>query len=166
MKLNLQILGIYITILFSINVNGQSNIKKVAYSAYENKMDLHSKYKGNIVVLSIINHEYLGEIEKLNKLANRYKNENVEFIVITDHNNVNLNTSIIKQFSNYRQLSKKENKKIFNSYQKGMYKVFPIQIIIDTKGELKYKRQGERINALLKKNTYETKDQSYIYTIN
>lgn len=98
--------------------------------------------ENNIKVISILDTDNYKELKKLDHFAAKYKNRNVTFIVITDKSNdslYNLNKEGIRY---YQFLSENENRKNLNTYQTGMYKVFPTHIVINKEGEIIYKKKG------------------------
>ncbi len=126
------------------------------------------------MIISIFDYKNLDEIKKLDKLAEKYTDRNVTFISVIDNLNDDMVNSIKKQVLYYQHLSKVENKRVFNTYQTGMYKVFPMHVVLNKKGEVTYKKKGavnniedklaKRINRLLNTNFNEIKTQELQYT--
>lgn len=95
-----------------------------------------------IIVLNIWNTKFPDEIVKLNELKEKYKDDDVVFLAITDEDRNEVDEFLITHPFNYDQLAGNEGEKIFNLFQTGMYKVYPINIIIDQNGKIVLKRKG------------------------
>lgn len=158
MKYNLHIVFVLVAFFLTINIVGQN--KNITSPLSNNKYELMNISKDTIVIISILNLIDIDKIQKLNDLAKKYKNKNVIFIIVTDDNLNNSKTNSSKN-QHLRFLSKDENNKVFNTYQTGVYKVFPIYIILNKYGKMIYKKKGiinniekklaKRINRLLDK---------------
>lgn len=130
-----------------------------------------------IIVLNIWNTKFPEEIKTLNTLVEKYKNENVIFVAITDEDKDIVELFLKMNPFNYQHLNGVEGEKIYNHFQTGVYKVYPMHIIIDENGKIVYKRKNtaknietklvKRIDLLLennyKKNLPKSTDE---YTIN
>ena len=158
-KLNLQIIVICITFFSFINILAKIKIPKKTLVSIENRDQLMNGHEGRITIFSIFDVEDEVEIKKLDRLAEKYNN--VVFIAVTDEINDSICNSLKAKLLHYHFLLREENDRIFNTYQTGMFKVFPIHILINTNGKVKYVRKGKtnkieqklakRIDDLLKK---------------
>jgi len=129
-----------------------------------------------IVVINLWSTKYPNEISKLNELTEHYRDNNVVFLAITDEDKNEVDLFLKKHPFNYSQLTCVEGEKIFNQFQTGMYKVFPMHIIIDQNGMVSYKKKNsikniekklsKRIDLLLKNNTNKLQKSKYEYTMN
>ncbi len=146
MKTNLHIVILSLSFFLSTNIHAQSKDQEVELSSFVNKNELLNNFKENVTVISIFDLENLNEIKELDKLAEKYKNRNVTFVSVIDEINNKLDNTLYNSMLNYKYLSKEENKRIFNKYQTGMYKTFPIHIIINKTGEVVYKKKGTTNN--------------------
>ncbi len=106
-----------------------------------NKLLQHDK-NNEIKIISIIDINNPVEIKNLDLLAEKYKRYNIEFIAITDEINDSISYSLKNQLLHYKFVKKTENERIFNSYQTGMFKVFPMQVILNKSGEITYIKKG------------------------
>ena len=116
-----------------------------------------------IIVLNIWNTKFPDEIKVLNTLVEKYKNDNVVFVAITDEDKDIVELFLENHIFNYQHLNGVEGEKIYNNFQTGVYKVYPIHIIVDQNGKISYKRKnavknietklGKRIDLLLAKNS-------------
>jgi len=100
------------------------------------------QFKDSIIVISILDPKYSNELKKLNKLAEKFKSENVVFIAITDKIDDFTKNILKDNLTNYQFISEIETENIFNTYQTGMYKIYPIQIILSKKREEIYLKKG------------------------
>ncbi len=130
-----------------------------------------------IIVLNIWNTKYPDEIEVLNTLVEKYKNDNVVFIAITDENEDIVELFLENHIFNYQHLNGAEGEKIYNNFQTGVYKVYPQHIILDQNGKINYKRKNvvknieaklvKRIDQLLTNNYKKNLPKSTVeYTFN
>ena len=176
MKLKIRIVISLVAIIFNLKVLSQSNTQ-LPLATFESNRFLLNDYKGSIVVLSFFDSGFPENAKSLDNWAEKYKNDNVVFIAITDDQMKEGEENRMNQeLLHFKYISKEENNRIFNKYQTGMFKTFPIQIIIDKNGKEKYKKKGKtnriaekltkRIDALLKMKQYEFKDSELQYTIN
>jgi len=173
-KTNLHIKIIIIALLVSASIDAQIKDQDLAYISIDNNFKQLNSIKEKIVVISIFNPDNSSELKKMDELAQKYKNSNVSFISVSDNFNGNLDKSLKKQILHYQHLSTDENERVFNKYQTGMFKVFPMHIILNKKGELTYKKKGEiknierklekRINRLLNTDLSTVKPQELEYT--
>lgn len=141
-KKNLNIITIFTIIFLSLNLFSQSRKQIFTISPTDNQYNRMQNIENNIKVISILDTDNYKELKKLDHFAAKYKNRNVTFIVITDKSNdslYNLNKEGIRY---YQFLSENENRKNLNTYQTGMYKVFPTHIVINKEGEIIYKKKG------------------------
>ncbi|WP_299526641.1 hypothetical protein [uncultured Lutibacter sp.] len=176
MKLNMQIISMLIVIFLSVNIYGQNRLQKLAMSSFDNNKESMYDSKENIIVISIVDFQNPNEFENLNKLAKKYKNDNVQFIAVTDKIDDNEFNLLKVQLSHYKYLSKDENEKVFNMYQTNMFKVFPIQILINANGKMKYKKKGranniedklsKRIDRFLYKKINDIKHKEFQFAMN
>ena len=146
MKTNLHIKIIIIALLVSASIDAQIKDQDLAYISIDNNFKQLNSIKEKIVVISIFNPDNSSELKKMDELAQKYKNSNVSFISVSDNFNGNLDKSLKKQILHYQHLSTDENERVFNKYQTGMYKVFPMHIILNKEGEVTYKKKGKRKN--------------------
>ena len=95
-----------------------------------------------IIVLNIWNTKFPDEIVRLNELKEKYKDDDVVFLAITDEDKNKVDEFLETHPFSYDQLIGSEGEKIFNLFQTGMYKVYPIHIIIDRNGKVSFKRKS------------------------
>jgi hypothetical protein len=95
-----------------------------------------------IIVLNIWNTKFPDEIVRLNELKEKYKNDDVVFLAITDEDKNEVHEFLETHPFSYDQLIGLEGEKIFNLFQTGMYKVYPMHIIIDQSGKVSFKRKN------------------------
>jgi len=139
---------ILLALFLSLNsVSSQGIDQNVVYNS-SSKSTSHwvNSTNSNIKIISILNENHSAELKKLDHFAAKYKNSNVSFIAVTDKLSDSLSNAIKKEILYYKHLSKNENLKVFNTYQTGMYKVFPIHIILDKEGKIIYKKKGSSNN--------------------
>jgi len=158
----------------SLSVYSQRSNQKFPIHLFETSNSRFFNSSNSIQVISIIDNMNLNEIIKMDQRAAQYKGKNVKFIAVTDTNKEQLNKYFKTELSNYIQLTKENNKLIFNTYQTGMYKIFPIHVIINNEGKIIYLKKGnsnnienklvKRIDKLLKTETSKRIEQ-YQYTI-
>ena len=130
----------------SFNLIAQVNNQLISdLSDAKQQLELNNS-KNNIQVISILNPGNSDNWKKIDHFAEKYQHKNVSFIAITDKFNDSLNSSIRGEYNYYQHLSAIENEKVFNTHQTGMYKVFPIYIIINREGEIIYKKKGATNN--------------------
>ncbi len=103
-----------------------------------------------IIVINIWDTKSPNEFIKLNSLKKKYEKENVIFLSITDEEDTQVNQFLKNHPFNYDQISSPEREKIFNQFQTGMFKTFPIHIIIDPNGEVSFKKKNNPNNIELK----------------
>lgn len=122
--------------LFSqIKLNENTNIEIMKnYKTIDN-------FKGNIIVISILNLKNPNEITALRNLSEKFME--VTFIAVIDGLSDTEISQLKEQLKYHVFLSKDENDKIFNTYETGKFKTFPIHILIDTNGTIKYKKKKE-----------------------
>ena len=103
-----------------------------------------------IIVINIWSSKYQNEFGKLNALKKKYKKENIVFLSITDEED-NDEKGLFKNhpFQN-DQISSDDREKIFNKFQTGMFKVYPMHIIIDQNGAVSFKKKNNIKNIDLK----------------
>ncbi|MFD1315096.1 TlpA family protein disulfide reductase [Namhaeicola litoreus] len=114
-----------------------------------------------LIVYSIFDVDHPEEIKKMDALAQKYNHEKIQFVAITDKVNREAKNLIEKNSDYYFHLSNNANHQVFNSYQKGIMKVFPIHVVVDLNGDIVYKKKGrskaidqkleKRIEKLLKR---------------
>ena len=175
MNSNAQNIIMLIVVFLSINSLAQnkrlipfaasSNIENVFFNALQN----------DIIIISIINPENHQEIAKLDELASRYQSNGVRFIAITDELNDSIVNSLKYELIHYQYLSSEENERVFNNYQTGNFKVFPMQIITNSIGEIDYLKKGatknieqklaKRIDKLLMQTPVKINQQEFEYTM-
>jgi len=116
-----------------------------------------------IIVLNIWNTKYPDEIVRLNELKEKYKNDDVMFLAITDEDKNEVHEFLERHPFSYDQLIGLEGEKIFNLFQTGMYKIYPIHIIIDQNGKVSYKRKSvvKNIETKLAKKIDQLLDNNY-----
>jgi peroxiredoxin len=147
--------------LLLLTIFGQINAQKSNYLSLIDESLLLPGSK--IIVINIWNTKYSDEIDKLNELTVQYKEKNVVFLAITDEDTDEVDLFLKKHPFYYSQLNRIEGEKIFNHFQTGMFKVFPMHIIIDQSGVVTYKKKNsvkniekklaKKIDLLLKNNT-------------
>lgn len=164
----------FVAIFISINIIAQNNNQRITFSSNENTYELMNYSEENIIVISIFNIKDPVEIKVLDKLAENYYNDNVTFIAITDKLSDSIVNLVKSKTSHYHHLAKEENNRVFNIYQTGTYKVFPMQIILNKEGKVVYKKKGKtnhideklakRINKLLDIDSNAINNQELQYT--
>jgi hypothetical protein len=139
---------INLLILFlSINIFAQNKDVKPDVSPFVNERFKLSNFSDQIIVVSIINPNNREEISNLDELAKKYQSSNVVFIAITDDEaNDSVVNSLKYQLTHYQYLSEKENERVFNKYQTGVFKIFPLQIVTNKKDEIYYIKKGSTKN--------------------
>lgn len=150
-------------LLLILSFSGYIKAQNVDYVALLNENIFAPSNK--IIVLNIWNTKFPDEIEILNTLVEKYKNDNVVFIAITDENEDIVELFLENHSFNYQHLNGAEGEKIYNNFQTGVYKVYPQHIIIDQNGKISYKRKNavknieaklvKRIDLLLEDNYIE-----------
>lgn len=103
-----------------------------------------------IIVLNIWNTKFPDEIIRLNELKEKYKDDDVVFLAITDEDKNKVDEFLETHPYSYDHLIGLEGEKIFNLFQTGMYKVYPIHIIIDQNGKVSFKRKSVVKNIEIK----------------
>jgi len=178
MKRKTQIISLLLLLSLSVNsIFSQSKTKSMLYSYLVGTNIVVNDFLQNIVVISIVNTQNSPELEKLNSLAKKYESTTISFIAVTDEIIKVEETKLLRsKLTAYKFLSKKENDFIFNTYQTGMYKVFPIQVVLNSHGYVSFKKKGKtknieeklskKINTLIKMNSYQVKGKIYEYNIN
>ena len=134
----------------SVSIFGQSKGQALSYTSFDNNYEQINGMKEKIIVISIFDPDNSSELIKMIELARKYKNSNVSFISVSDNLNGNLDKSLKEQILHYQHLSKDENERVFNKYQTGMFKVFPMHIILNKEGEVTYKKKGKIKNIEVK----------------
>lgn len=129
----------------------------------------------NLKIISIIDETSMTELKQLDQFASKYRNKNITFIAVTDNLNDSLHISCKDKLQYYQYLSENDNRKILNTYQTGMYKVFPIHVILNKEGKIIYKKKGstenirgklaKRIDKLLNSYPKNSLTQEIEYTI-
>ncbi len=139
--------NINLVILFlSINIFAQNKNVKPEASPLLNESFKFNNFSDQIIVISIINPNNKEEISNLDELAKNYQSSNVAFIAITDEANDSVVCSLKYQLTHYQYLPEKENERVFNKYQTGIFKIFPLQIVINQKDEIHYIKKGSTKN--------------------
>ena len=138
---------INLVILFlTINSFAQNKDAKPEVSPLVNESFKFNNFSDQIIVVSIINPDNREEISNLDELAKKYQSSNVAFIAITDEANDSVVNSLKYQLTHYQYLSEKENERVFNKYQTGVFKIFPLQIITNQNDEIHYIKKGSTKN--------------------
>jgi len=163
--------------VFFLSINLISQVKNqliIDSSIKGQQFDINNVNK-NIKVISILNPDNSDNWKRIDRFAEIYQYKNVSFIAVTDKLNDSLSNSIKSEHNHYQHLSAIENKKVFNTHQTGMYKVFPIYIIINKDGKIIYKKKGatnniegklaKKIDKLLETNGEDIELQKVQYTI-
>ena len=96
----------------------------------------------SVIVLNIWNTKQPDDIDRLNLLTEKYKNEEIIFLAVTDEVQEKVDLFLEEQEFAYQQLSGSEGEKIFNQFQKGMFKEYPIHILINQEGEVNYLKKN------------------------
>ena len=130
----------------SFNLIAQVNNQLISDLSDVKQQLVINNSNNNIQVISILNPNNSENWKRIDHFAEKYQHKNVSFIAITDKFNDSLNSSIRGEYNYHQHLSSIENDKIFNTHQTGMYKVFPIYIIINKEGEIIYKKKGATNN--------------------
>jgi len=134
-------------LILSVNIYAQNKDAKLEVSPIENESFKFNNISDQIIVISIVNPNNREEISNLDELAKKYQSSNVAFIAITgDEANDSVVNSLKYQLTHYRYLSVKENARVFNKYQTGVFKIFPLQIVTNQKGEIHYIKKGRAKN--------------------
>ncbi len=139
---------INLVILFlSINIFAQNKDAKPDVSPLLNESFKFNNFSDQIIVISIFNPNNREEISNLDELAKKYQSSNVAFIAITDDEaNDSVVNSLKYQLTHYQYLSEKENERVFNKYETGVFKIYPLQIITNQKDEIHYIKKGRTKN--------------------
>jgi len=135
-----------IILFLTINIFAQNKDVKPEVSPLVNESFKFNDFSDQIIVVSIINPDNSEEISNLDELAKKYQSTNVAFIAITDEANDSVVNSLKYQLTHYQYLSEKENERVFNKYQTGVFKIFPLQIITNQKDEVHYIKKGSTKN--------------------
>ncbi len=101
--------------------------------------------KGKVIVLNFwftACPPCIAELPKLNKIANKYKDQNVEFIAITFDSKEKITAFLKEHKFNYKIVS---DNSIVSDYN---VSIFPLSIIIDQKGEIIFKKVGDFLEEL------------------
>ncbi len=146
MKTNFHYYINLVILCISINNFAQNKDVKPEVSPLVNESFKFNNFNDQIIVISIINPNNREEISNLDKLANKYQSSNVVFIAITDEANDSVVSSLKYQLIHYQYLSEKENERVFNKYQTGVFKIFPLQIVTNQKDEIYYIKKGSTKN--------------------
>jgi hypothetical protein len=146
MKSNVQYIIMLIVVFQSISSFAQNNRPKPFAVSSNIENVFFNTLQNDIIIISIINPENHKEIAKLDELASRYQSSGVRFIAITDEVNDSIVNSLKYELIHYQYLSSEENERVFNNYQTGNYKVFPMQIITNHRGEIDYVKKGDTKN--------------------
>lgn len=167
-------------LFLSLNMISQVHFNNDSFTTTKNtNFDIHNlnNYQNNnaIKVISILDTNDPAALKKMDAFAEKYKDQNIAFIAITDKSYENIAAAYKYEISNYQYLSDNDNKKVFNTYQTGMYKVFPIHIILNKEGEVIFKKKGivsniedklaRRIDKQLKTDNKKVKLTEFQYTI-
>ena len=168
---------LFITILllsFFIEIEVMAQFNKASYVNSDTGKDMRQfeEYEDDIVVISILDVDDSKGVKPLNNLARKYKGKKVTFIIITDGDDVSKGT--ILNDNGFQYLNKKESHKLFDKYQTGMFKVFPIYVILNVERKVVFKKQRvvkninlkieKKLDALLEKMEYNQKfenDENY-----
>jgi len=166
---------IFLVFFLSFNLISQNNKQNITFSSLDNPSYWTSNSSNNLKVISILDNDHIVQLKKLDQFAAKYKNRNVTFIIVTDKLNDSLYNSIKNEITHYQHLSKNGNLEVFNTYQTGMYKIFPMHLIVDKEGKIIYKKKGtsnnikgklaKRIDKMLDNDGKETKPEELQYTI-
>lgn len=171
MKINTQYIIVLVALFLSLNNFGQE--KKlgplVASTSFDKEM--FNNVQDELTVISIINPEDNMELMKLDKLAAKYQSKRVRFIAITDEVSESITNALKYQLKHYQYLSSEENEKVFNKYQTGNFKIFPMQIIMNSSGQVYYLKKGhtknieEKLAKRINKLIVNMPDGDLIYTV-
>lgn len=172
-----QSVHIFITltaIMLSLNGFSQEEVGDMNLVSYDENFTWVENGNEQIIVISIIDLNNHQEIEELDLLAKEYNSNNISFLAITDDIPENISVNLKKQLFHYKYLSKSDNERIFNMYQTGMYKIFPMHIVLNKEGEVYYKSKGshnkmdeklsKRIDRLMQIEADYTKSEHLQYT--
>ena len=175
MKSNVQYIELLIVVFLSINSLAQNKRLKPFTASSNIENVFFNTFQNDIIIISIIDPENHKEIAKLDELASRYQSNNVRFIAITDEVNDSIVNSLKYELIHYQYLSSEENERVFNKYQTGNFKVFPMQIITNPRGEIDYVKKGatknieqklaKRIDKLLMQTPDNINEQELEYTM-
>lgn len=123
---------------------GQVKAQNADYMALLNENIFAPSNK--IIVLNIWNTKFPDEINVLNTMVEKYKNDDVIFVAITDEDEESVELFLQNHSFDYQHMNGAEGEKIYNNFQTGMYKIYPMHIIIDQNGEIVYKRKNATKN--------------------
>ena len=175
MNSNVQYVIMLIVVFLSINSIAQNKMLKPFAGSSNIENVFFNTLQNDIIIISIINPENHQEIAKLDELASRYQSNGVRFIAITDELNDSIVNSLKYELIHYQYLSSEENERVFNNYQTGNFKVFPMQIITNSIGEIDYLKKGatknieqklaKRIDKLLMQTPVKINQQEFEYTM-
>jgi len=135
-----------LALILSMNIFAQNKDVKTEVSPLLNGSFQFNNFRDQLIVISIINTDDSNEISHLDRLAKKYQASNVVFIAITDEANDSVVNSLKYQLTHYQYLSEKENERVFNKYQTGVFKIFPLQIITNQNDEIHYIKKGSTKN--------------------
>lgn len=159
MKIILQFIITTLLFVWNANLVAQTNLVPTNNVVVTKEI---TEFKDQILVINIWNSkkQNIKDVQKLNALVEKYKNKQVRFLAIQDYEtlvNNNIKYGIAFKYQHYTGI---HANKIFDRFQTGMYKVYPIHIIINQKGKVvfnkhKYsknidKKISKKLNALLK----------------
>lgn len=131
-------------ILLIVAFLGQVKAQNADYMALLNENIFAPSNK--IIVLNIWNTKFPDEINVLNTMVEKYKNDDVIFVAISDEDEEIVELFLQNHSFNYQHMNGAEGEKIYNNFQTGMYKVYPMHIIIDQDGEIIYKKKNATKN--------------------
>lgn len=130
----MKLLLIFALYFFTFNLFSQTNENIVIQKKIETINDL----KGTTIFISIINFESPSELKALRNLSKKYAD--VAFIAVIDDLPDTELSQLKEQLKYHVFLSKDENDKIFDTYETGKFKTFPLYVLLDKNGEIKYKK--------------------------
>ena len=142
MKLNLHTTFLFIAFFLFTNAYAQNSYQDVDFSLVNNELFSIDQLKGNVVVINIYNPAYPNSKRIPYEIVDRYKNEKVIFLTITDNPYKSSIAFLENNAISYQSMKGDEAERIFNTYQTSMFKVFPIHVILDQQGKVSYKKKG------------------------
>ena len=166
-----------VAIIFSsLSIHAQTKRLNAITQALSPLHVLLNQTPRDINVISIINPENSKELVKLDELAQKYQSDKVGFIAITDEVNDSIVNSLKYQLIHYQYLASEQNEMVFNHYQTGTFKIFPMQIITDSNGEILYLKKGavkniedklvKKIDKLLLIKSEKEAEEEIYYSLN
>lgn len=154
----------FLLFLLGFPIYGQSSNNSIKCYTTNMNEDIIEGNQNKIIVINIWNPDHIKDLYKLNHLVEKYKTSNVVFLAITDDDTEKVSEFLSQNEFNYQHIHKNLGEKIFNQLQTGMFKAYPIHVVIDQKGTVTYIKKkssknieyklSKRIDQLLKNDVY------------